>query len=225
MGFGRSELTAGEQELVAEAERAERPFAIYRDAAGSLELSEFEGDRVCIGRGNGNDLMLPWEFSASRLHARLELLGGEWTIVDDGLPRNGTFVNGQRLLGRRRLEDHDVLLIGETEILYRNPAPGLEETPHIAGRAATAGVSPAQKRVLVALCRPLLESQEQGAIPSSNAEIASALSITSEAVRFHLKSLFRLYELPDLPQNRKRAELARRALASGVVLPRDLDDR
>ena len=32
-----------------------------------------------------------------------------------------------------------------------------------------------------------------------------------------MKQLFRLFEVPDLPQNRKRAELANRAIASGVV--------
>jgi hypothetical protein len=37
-----------------------------------------------------------------------------------------------------------------------------------------------------------------------------------------MKHLFRLFEVPDLPQNRKRAELARRALAAGVVVPRDV---
>ncbi len=37
-----------------------------------------------------------------------------------------------------------------------------------------------------------------------------------------MKTLFRIFEVPDLPQNRKRAELARRALAAGVILPRDL---
>ena len=39
-----------------------------------------------------------------------------------------------------------------------------------------------------------------------------------------MKTLFKLFEVPDLPQNRKRAELARRVLASGVVRPRDLSD-
>ena len=32
----------------------------------------------------------------------------------------------------------------------------------------------------------------------------------------------RLFEVPDLPQNRKRAELARRALEVGLVSARDL---
>ena len=76
--------------------------------------------------------------------------------------------------------------------------------------------------MLIELCRPLLATGEAGAVPPSNAEIAAALTVSVEAVRTHLKALFKLFEVPQLPQNRKRAELARRALAAGVVMPRDL---
>ena len=75
---------------------------------------------------------------------------------------------------------------------------------------------------MVALCRPLLDAVEPGATPPSNPELAQALGISTESVRSHLKALFKLFEIPELPQNRKRAELARRALAAGVVVPRDL---
>ena len=68
----------------------------------------------------------------------------------------------------------------------------------------------------------MLDAPGPGATPPSNSELAEALGVSTEAVRSHLKTLFRLFEIPDLPQNRKRAELARRALASGVVVPRDL---
>jgi DNA-binding NarL/FixJ family response regulator len=56
----------------------------------------------------------------------------------------------------------------------------------------------------------------------TNREIADDLTVSVEAVRAHLKTLFKLFDVHDLPQNRKRAELARRALATGVVVPRDL---
>ena len=59
-------------------------------------------------------------------------------------------------------------------------------------------------------------------MPASNSEVARELVVSVEAIRTHLKTLFRLFDVPDLPQNRKRAELARRVLASGVVGPRDL---
>jgi CRP/FNR family transcriptional regulator len=41
--------------------------------------------------------------------------------VDDGLSRNGTYVNGERVQGRRRLSDGDVVRCGNTELLYQTP--------------------------------------------------------------------------------------------------------
>jgi pSer/pThr/pTyr-binding forkhead associated (FHA) protein len=206
------------------AERGNRPFLAFRNAEAGLDLVELTGDRVVIGRDPGNDLVLPWDVEVSRVHAMLEQLAGSWTVVDDDLSRNGTFVNGQRVRGRRRLNDRDVLRVGATELVYRNPLADAGETVRGSGNAAVAGVTPSQQRVLVALCRPLLVNEEPGATPPSNAELAEALGVSTEAVRSHMKTLFKLFEIPDLPQNRKRAELARRALAAGVVGPRDVSD-
>ena len=50
----------------------------------------------------------------SRRHAELELRAGEWTVSDDGLSQTGTWVNGLRLTGRRRLADGDLLRVGRT---------------------------------------------------------------------------------------------------------------
>jgi hypothetical protein len=220
--FARHEFSPSELPLMIAAERAGSPFVVFRDASAALQFVELEGDRVCVGRDGGNDLVLRWDVEVSRLHALLERLADTWTVVDDDLSRNGTFVNGLRVRGRRRLNDRDVLRFGVTQVLYRDPAAEAGETPRVSGHASVAGITPGQRRVLVALCRPLLDAVEPGATPPSNAELAELLGVSTEAVRSHLKTLFRLFEIPDLPQNRKRAELARRALASGVVVPRDL---
>lgn len=204
------------------AERDERPFLAFRNMDADLEFIELGGDRLVIGRDPGNDLVLSWDGEVSRVHALLEPLAGAWTVVDDDLSRNGTFVNGQRVRGRRRLNDRDVVRVGVTEVLFRNPAAEAGETPRVSGQAAVAGITPGQRRVLVALCRPLLDASEPGATAPSNSELAESLGVSTEAVRTQLKTLFKVFELPDLPQNRKRAELARRAMASGVVVPRDL---
>ena len=58
----------------------------------------------------------PWDSEVSRLHAQLEPVGRDWIVVDDGLSRNGTFVNGERVNGRRRLRDGDRLVFGETPV-------------------------------------------------------------------------------------------------------------
>jgi predicted component of type VI protein secretion system len=221
MTFARHDLTPAEFARIVAAERV-RPFVAYRDVDAVLQLQDLTGERVCVGRGGDNDLALHWDVEVSRVHALLERLAGEWTVVDDDLSRNGTFVNGVRVRGRRRLADRDVLRFGATSVLYRQPDAEAGETPRVVDPAAAAAVTPGQRRVLVALCRPLLDAVEPGATAPSNAELAAALGVSVEAVRSHLKVLFRLLEVPDLPQNRKRAELARRALAAGIVGPRDI---
>jgi hypothetical protein len=220
----RRNLTPEELTAQIAAERRGDPFLAYRDECGTQRLLTLTGERVSAGREARNELALTWDPEASRIHALLERLGGSWTVVDERLSRNGTFVNGTRLRGRRRLDDRDVLRFGATEVVYRDPSAKAAVTPPVSSHEAVAGITPAQKRVLVALCRPLVEALDQGAAPRSNPEIAAELTVSVEAVRSHLKTLFRLFEVPDLPQNRKRAELARRALASGVVAARDLAD-
>lgn len=221
MAFSRHDSTPSELAAQLTAERGGRPFLAYRDADGAQRLLTLEGRRISVGRDPGNDVVLTWDRQASRVHALLERLGGSWTVIDDDLSRNGTFVNGAVVRGRRRLSDRDVLSFGSTQVLFRDPAKHAGETAPAASGAATAEISAAQRRVLVALCRPLLEAGAAGT-PPSNPEIADELTVSVEAVRSHMKALFKLFEVPDLPQNRKRAELARRALAAGVVLPRDL---
>lgn len=222
MVFLRHDSTPSELARQVAAERGGRPFLLYRDAERAQRLLTLEGRRISVGREPGNELALTWDGEASRVHALLERLGGSWTVVDDDLSRNGTFVNGVPVRGRRRLSDRDVVCFGSTEVLYRDPAKQAAETAPASSRETAAEISAAQRRVLVALCRPLLEPIAAAGAPPSNREIATELTVSVEAVRSHLKTLFKLFEVPDLPQNRKRAELARRALTSGVVVPRDL---
>ena len=69
---------------------------------------------ITVGRRYEADISLPWDPEASRLHAELSYRAGEWTICDDGWSQNGTWVNGLRLAGRRRLADGDLVKIGRT---------------------------------------------------------------------------------------------------------------
>jgi len=222
VAFDRRDFTAPELAEQLAAERRGRPFLLYRDVDRAQRLVELEGDRVSVGREPGNDVHLGWDPEASRVHALLERMGGRWTVTDDQLSRNGTYVNGTRVQGRRRLSDHDVIRFGSTSVYFRDPADSSGETAPAARGAHTAEVTPAQHRVLVALCRPLLDPRGEAATAQSNGEIAAELTISVEAVRSHMKQLFRQFEVPDLPQNRKRAELAHRAVTSGAVSPRDL---
>ena len=205
------------------AERRGTPFLVYRDAGGAqliVELVEL-GDRLTIGRREGNDIVLGWDIEVSRVHAGLERVGRDWLIADDGLSRNGTWVNGERVFGPRRLRDGDAIVIGATTLAF--VAPGGEESQPTAtarGRHVGPALTPAQRRVLVALCRPYAAGPYT--VPASNREIADELVVSVDAVKATLRALFALFGVDDLPQNRKRAALAEAALGSGAVARRDL---
>src|SRR5919197_4600477 len=99
------------------------PFLAYRDGEGAEKVFALEPQRrsVTIGRRDEADISLPWDPECSRLHAELELRAGEWTVCDDGMSQNGTWVNGMRLVGRRRLTDGDLVRVGRTLIAYCDP--------------------------------------------------------------------------------------------------------
>jgi pSer/pThr/pTyr-binding forkhead associated (FHA) protein len=66
----------------------------------------------------------PWDREVSGLHAELERVGEDWVLLDDGLSRNGTYLNGERVAGRARLRDGDLVRAGRTIVLYRRPLAG-----------------------------------------------------------------------------------------------------
>ena len=208
-----------------DAERRGEPFVVYRDREDRQRILLLDAGRsaVAIGRHPASDIALTWDDEVSRAHADLERRGAVWTFVDDGRSRNGSFVNGERLRGRRVLRDGDVITVGRTRIQFALP-PGDEVGSTIAaGRLASPQVSPAQRRVLVALCRPFAESRF--AAPPSNRELAQALHVSVETVKFHLHALFALFGLDDLPQHRKRAALAQQALEQAVVTRAALEEQ
>jgi DNA-binding CsgD family transcriptional regulator len=216
-------LSAPEHAALLAAEREGGPFLAHRDAHGDLRVFPLTTvDRVRIGRTAGNDVVLAGDAQVSRAHALLEAAGAGWTVVDDGMSRNGTYVNGERVMRHRRLEDRDVLRIGATSILFRFPTMVVDDSTQRATAIPEARVTEAERRVLVALCRPLLRPGLIATTPASNQEIADALSLSLPGVKSHVRSLFAKVGVDDLPQNRKRAELARRALEFGLVSARDL---
>jgi pSer/pThr/pTyr-binding forkhead associated (FHA) protein len=199
------------------AERRGEPFLLYRDADGRQVIVELSGDRerVTIGRRASSDVRVAWDPEVSRLHAELERIGSDWVLCDEGLSHNGTFVNNERLHGRRRLRGGDVVAVGRTVIAFCVPAHTSPTTTRTSPQAAALDVSPAQLRVLQALCRPL--GEQRYAAPASNRDIADELFLSVETVKGTLGRLFELFGLESLPQNQKRAALAAEAVERGVV--------
>lgn len=199
-------------------ERAGDPFLVWRDGEGrACVLVLDSGRRLTVGRRPVNDVALGWDTDVSRLHAEFEHIGGDWTIVDDGLSANGSYVNGERLVGRRRLRDGDALRFGGTVVVFRAPKGVATEVTSVAeGLALAARITDAQRRVLVALCRPFAD-RGRFARPAGNQEIADALYLSVDAVKTHMRRLYELFELDDLPQREKRLRLVERAFELGLV--------
>ena len=201
------------------------PFLLYRDGDGRqviVELAETRR-RLTIGRRPTNDIALSWDVEVSRLHAEIERVGTSWVVSDDGLSHNGTLLNGDHLEGRRRLRDGDVLGIGETLIAYCIPrdASTVSAPTRTAQRASLAAtLTPAQRRVLTALCRPYRDSSY--AAPPSNQQIADELFLTVHTVKGTLRQLFDVFDVRGVSQNQKRCVLAERALQSGIISRREL---
>lgn len=222
VGFPAHSLSPSEQAALLAAERGGEPFLAHRDAHGDLRIVPLATtERVAIGRTADNDVVLAGDPEVSRAHAQLAAAGAGWTLVDDGMSRNGTYVNGERVMRHRRLQDRDMLRVGSTSILFRHPSVVGDESTAVAKSMPAAHLTDAERRVLVALCRPLLEPGLIGT-PASNQQIADALTLSLPGVKSHVRSLFGKLGVDDLPQNRKRAELARRALEVGLVSARDL---
>ena len=218
------EQSASELKRQIELERDEEPFLILRDEEGTQLLVPLAGrTRLTIGRGEGVDVSLDGDEGVSRLHAELELVGGSWLVVDDGLSTNGTFVEGERIGSRRRLADRELVQIGGTGILYRDPVAAEGPMPTVAAvdTATVQALTDTQRSVLIALCRPYAAG-DNFATPATNKEIAESVFLSVDAVKGHLRVLFDRFGLADLPQNEKRTRLAEQALRSGAVRVSDL---
>jgi pSer/pThr/pTyr-binding forkhead associated (FHA) protein len=200
-----------------QAERRGEPFLLYRDADDRQVMVELHDDcdSVTIGRRASSDVALGWDPEVSRLHAELARIGSDWVLCDEGLSHNGTFVNNERLQGRRRLRGGDILAVGRTRIAFCVPTRTSPSATRTSLHAAAVDVSPAQLRVLHALCRPL--GEQRYAAPAANRDIAAELFLSVETVKSTLGRLFELFGLEELPQNQKRAALAAEALERGIV--------
>jgi hypothetical protein len=208
-----------EVKLVIEAERAGEPFLQFRGGEGQLVVCPVSSGSFTIGRSESNQLSVDWDPEVSRFHAELEKRGDQWIVSDQGLSRNGTFVDGERVVGRRRLKDRCLLKFGQTVAIFRSPDEGGSFATTLIGSSTVEvpDLSKTQLAVLNALGRPVIGGGDQIATPATNAEIAEEVFLSVDAVKGHLRILFQKFDVSSLPQNRKRMALVNKAMLAGLI--------
>jgi hypothetical protein len=73
-----------------------------------------------------------------------------------------------------------------------------------------------QLGILAALCRPIAAGNSY-ATPATNQKIAEEVFLGVDAVKGHLRTLYRKFGIEGLPQNQKRARLVELAIEGGYV--------
>jgi DNA-binding CsgD family transcriptional regulator len=226
-GVPASEATGAqdvpESNALVEAERAGRPFLVFRDRENRQQLFFFapDAESASVGRLPSSDLVIDWDAQVSRLHARFERVGDAWVLVDDGLSSNGTFVNDVRVSGRRQLSDGDVVRFGATTALFRSPTVGKSKIGDVDETLVGVELSSTQRRVLEALCRPVAERTGAGG-PATDEQVAEELVVSVAEVRGHLRVLYAKLGIAEVPEAEARARLVECASAAGLIAVRDL---
>ncbi len=201
----------------------EEPRLCYIDDEGRQRelLLSTSAPRVVVGRSAKADVALTSDHEISLLHAVIEWMGTHWVIVDEDLSSNGTFVNGERLSGRRRLRPDDSIRVGDSLLTFHDVSDDDGETDFDASMPAITPPTKAENAVLVAMCRPFKHNPSFGS-PASNPQIADELGIGIDTVKTHVRALFEKFGLENLPRSQKRTRLVERAMQSGIVTERDL---
>ena len=95
---------------------------------GAMSGRQFRLDkeRLVIGRHPDCDIVLD-QMAVSRQHVAIALENG-LVFAEDLHSRNGTFVNGRPLTGRRLLEDGDELLICDQKLIFTSNEPATSDS-------------------------------------------------------------------------------------------------
>jgi len=166
-----------------------------------------------VGRGKHVDVRLA-DPSVSLLHAEIVRRGPYVYIMDLGLSRNGTRVNG-RLVARRVLADGDAITFGSARCrILGIEADQIVDAEHL--RSAAPELTRRELDVIASLCRPAM-SEDAFVTPATAREIAAELVVTEAAVKQHLLRLYTKLRIPE--GTNRRIRLANEVIALGLAKP------
>lgn len=181
--------------------------------ASTGALFALQPEVTTVGRGQHVDIRLA-DPSVSLLHAELVRRGPYVYVMDLGLSRNGTRVNG-RLVARRVLAESDAISFGSV----RCRIIGVETREVIdveQPRSAAPELTRRELDVIASLCRPAL-ADDAFVTPATAREIAADLVVTEAAVKQHLLRLYTKLRIPEGPNRRVR--LANEVITLGLAKP------
>ncbi|HTQ18976.1 FHA domain-containing protein [Mycobacterium sp.] len=190
------------------------------------ELVALSGQRVTVGKASTNVVSLEHDTTVSRVHAVLENFGQVWSVRDLG-SRNGTYVNGERIVAERVLRSGDELRFGSSRLVFwttrqADEAPVDEETETGKTILRAPRLTPRELDVLKVLCRPFL-SDDPFPEPASVRRMAGELYVSEAAVKQHLQHMYDKFGIHS--EGDRRVRLANAAILLGAVNRAMLRDR
>jgi predicted component of type VI protein secretion system len=167
---------------------------VIEDEAGTRSVVPFAGDVIVVGRGTEGVTFRLGDRNVSRRHARFLRQSGVVFVEDLG-SLNGTRVNGERVTGKRRLRDGDLVQIGDYDLvilaerevlapgapppLPPGPRAGTESTTqrYLIGAQVEATVEPTAPTSVATLAEP-----DRGAFPVRIAIVVAVIVVLAGVV-------------------------------------------
>lgn len=175
-----------------------------------------------VGRGDvDGHVALSGDETVSRLHAAFVPRGAGWCVQPMG-STNGLFLNGIRLApgAIHLLHARDEVRLGDRTLIvfHTTVAPGDADSATRTARPRPE-LTPGERRVLLALCSPVLDG-DAFTPPATVPAIAASLGVTESAVKQQLGRLYLKFDIEE--GSGRRVRLANEALGGGAVRLADL---
>jgi predicted component of type VI protein secretion system len=144
------------------------------DEAGTRSIVPFGTDPIVVGRGTEGVTFRLADRNVSRRHARFVRQNGAIFVEDLG-SLTGTWVNGEKIAGKRRLRDGDLVQIGDYDLAVLAEGQALApDAPPPLPAAPRADASTTQKLPAYVEPTPAAVTPPAPALPPAAAVQASA---------------------------------------------------